>query len=140
MRDFWLCFVPLFVAVDAIGVLPMYLSLTEGLDPSRVRRVLLQSVATATAVALAFLGGGKALMTLLGITVADFMIAGGVLLFFQMWRLTPNYMFSEDTRLAQKLRTRTTNTTAEAPTKTALRPARSPTWAIAPLAIQLSNS
>jgi multiple antibiotic resistance protein len=81
MRDFWLCFVPLFVAVDAIGVLPMYLSLTEGLDPSRVRRVLLQSVATATAVALAFLGGGKALMTLLGITVADFMIAGGVLLF-----------------------------------------------------------
>lgn len=81
MKDFWLCFVPLFVAVDAIGVLPMYLGLTEGLDPSRVRRVLLQSVATATFVALAFLGGGKALLTLLGITVADFMIAGGVLLF-----------------------------------------------------------
>jgi multiple antibiotic resistance protein len=82
MHDFWLCFVPMFVAVDAIGVLPMYLGLTEGLDPSRVRRVLYQSVVTAAAVALAFLAAGRALLTLLGITVADFMIAGGILLFF----------------------------------------------------------
>lgn len=81
MKDFWLCFVPMFVAVDAIGVLPMYLGLTEGLEPSRVRRVLYQSIVTAAAVALAFLGAGKALLNLLGITVADFMVAGGILLF-----------------------------------------------------------
>ena len=31
MNTFWLCFVPLFVAVDAVGVLPMFLSLTDGL-------------------------------------------------------------------------------------------------------------
>ena len=55
MKDFLLCFVPLFVAVDAVGVLPMYLGLTEGLEASRVRRVLYQSVVTATAVALGFL-------------------------------------------------------------------------------------
>jgi len=82
MYDFWLCFVPMFVAVDAIGVLPMYLGLTEGLEPTKVRRALYQSVVTAAAVALAFLGAGKALLNLLGITVADFMIAGGILLFF----------------------------------------------------------
>jgi multiple antibiotic resistance protein len=81
MKDFWLCFVPMFVAVDAIGVLPMYLGLIEGLEPSRVRRVLYQSIVTSAAVALAFLGAGKALLNLLGITVADFMIAGGILLF-----------------------------------------------------------
>jgi multiple antibiotic resistance protein len=81
MENFWLCFVPLFVAVDAVGVLPMYLGLTEGLDRRRVQRVLSQSVVTATAVALGFLWAGKALLNLLGITVADFMIAGGVLLF-----------------------------------------------------------
>ncbi len=81
MKDFWLCFVPLFVAVDAMGVLPMYVGLTEGLDPSRVKRVLFQSIATAAAVALVFLVVGKGLLTLLGITVADFMIAGGTLLF-----------------------------------------------------------
>jgi len=81
MHDFWLCFVPLFVAVDAVGVLPMYLGLTEGLEPSRVRALLCQSMLTATAVALAFLFGGKALLEILGITVADFMVAGGILLF-----------------------------------------------------------
>ena len=81
MKEFWLCFVPLFVAVDAIGVLPMYIGLTEGLDSSRTQRVLLQSIVTATAVALVFLGVGKALLNLLGITVADFMIAGGLVLF-----------------------------------------------------------
>ena len=52
MKSFWLSFVPMFVAVDAVGVLPMYLGLTEGLEPSRVRRVLYQSIVTAAAVAL----------------------------------------------------------------------------------------
>ena len=81
MKLFWLCFVPLFVAVDAIGILPMFLSFTEGMDENRVHKVVYQSVITAMAVALFFLFAGKAILDMLGITVADFMIAGGVLLF-----------------------------------------------------------
>lgn len=81
MRNFWLCFVPLFVAVDAVGVLPMFLSLTEGIDPPAARRVVYQSVATAAVVAVLFLAVGTAVLRLLGITVADFMVAGGILLF-----------------------------------------------------------
>ena len=81
MQDFWLCFVPLFVAVDAIGVLPIYIALTDDLDPRIQRTVLVQSIATATAVSLVFLMFGPALLTFLGVTVADFMIAGGSLLF-----------------------------------------------------------
>jgi len=81
VKAFWLCFVPLFVAVDAVGVLPMFMSLTSGLDEDRRRRIVRQSVATAAGVALAFLGVGTGLLRLLGITVADFMIAGGILLF-----------------------------------------------------------
>jgi multiple antibiotic resistance protein len=81
MKEFWLCFVPLFVAVDAFGVLPMFIALTETLDPQRTRRVVVQSVITATAVALAFLSVGRLLLRLLGITIPDFMIAGGTLLF-----------------------------------------------------------
>jgi len=81
MKEFWLCFVPLFVAVDAIGILPMFMSLTQDIDPPRMRRIIYQSVITATAVALAFLAVGTAIMRLLGITVADFMVAGGILLF-----------------------------------------------------------
>lgn len=80
MSNFWLCFVPLFVAVDAIGILPMYVSLTEGIDPRRIRTVVFQSVITASLVALLFLWFGPALMRFLGITVSDFMIGGGILL------------------------------------------------------------
>jgi multiple antibiotic resistance protein len=81
VKEFWLCFVPLFVAVDAIGVLPMFVGLTEGLPRAQVRRITLQSVGVATVVGLAFLVAGKALLRMLGITVADFMVAGGALLF-----------------------------------------------------------
>jgi multiple antibiotic resistance protein len=81
MTKFLLCFVPLFVAVDAFGVLPMFMSLTEDIDKKQVRRIVLQSVATAMAVSIAFVAIGELLLRLLGITVADFMIAGGSLLF-----------------------------------------------------------
>ena len=81
MRLFWLCFVPLFVAVDAIGVLPMFMSLTQNIDSRRIRRVIYQSIVTATMVALIFLAIGTWVLKLLGITVGYFMVAGGILLF-----------------------------------------------------------
>ena len=55
MRIFILCFVPLFVAVDALGVLPLFIGLTDGLPSAQQRRVIVQSLATASAVALLFL-------------------------------------------------------------------------------------
>jgi len=81
MKGFWLCFVPLFVAVDAIGVLPLFLNLTQGMERIRRRRIVFQSVLTAGAVALVFMAMGKAILGYLGITIADFMVAGGGLLF-----------------------------------------------------------
>ncbi len=81
MREFMLCFVPLFVAVDAIGVLPFFLSLTDGMPADRLKKVVVQSVITAATVALVFLVFGPVLLRFMGITVADFMIAGGILLF-----------------------------------------------------------
>jgi multiple antibiotic resistance protein len=80
MREFWLCFVPLFVAVDAVGVLPLFVSLTDGLDGPKRRATILQSVVTASVVALVFIWFGPRLLEFLGITVADFLVAGGVLL------------------------------------------------------------
>lgn len=81
MGVFWLCFVPIFVAVDPIGVLPMYIGLVEGLEPARLKWLILKSVLTASAVSVLFLFAGAPLLAALGVTVADFMIAGGVLLF-----------------------------------------------------------
>lgn len=80
MQEFWLCLVTLFVAVDAIGVLPIFMSLTDGIDPRRLNRVILQSILTAGAVAVAFILAGVGLLRMLGIQVADFMVAGGLLL------------------------------------------------------------
>jgi multiple antibiotic resistance protein len=81
MKSFWLCFVPLFVAVDAIGVLPLFINLTEDIEAKKVRRIVLQSMITALIVALLFIAAGTAILRLLGVTVPDFMIAGGTLLF-----------------------------------------------------------
>ena len=81
MTDFLLCFVPLFVAVDPIGILPMYINLTQGVEKSRLRRLLAQSIATALIVALGFLAIGKLILYYLGISIADFMVSGGLLLF-----------------------------------------------------------
>jgi multiple antibiotic resistance protein len=69
------------MAVNVIGVLPMFMSFTEGLDRPKINRIIVQSVVTATIVAVIFLAVGKVILDLLGITVSDFMIAGGLLLF-----------------------------------------------------------
>jgi multiple antibiotic resistance protein len=80
-KVFWLCFVPLFVAVDAIGTLPIFMSLTEGLDGKNRIKVIVSSVITALFVGVLFLFVGDAILKMLGITVEDFMIAGGIILF-----------------------------------------------------------
>jgi len=76
-----LAFIPVFVAVDAIGVLPMFISLTRGIKGKERRKVLIQSFVTGISLALGFILIGKWLFSVLGITVHDFMIAGGVILF-----------------------------------------------------------
>jgi multiple antibiotic resistance protein len=81
MKSFWLCFVPLFVAVDAIGLLPLFINLTEGIEKKQIRKIIVQSMITALVVAIAFIAVGTGIFRFLNITVADFMIAGGTLLF-----------------------------------------------------------
>jgi multiple antibiotic resistance protein len=81
MKSFWLCFVPLFVAVDAVGLLPLFINLTEGMNKKTIRKIILQSMVTALLVALIFVAVGTGIFRLLNISVADFMIAGGSLLF-----------------------------------------------------------
>ena len=80
MWNFALAFVALFVAVDILGVIPLYLSLTGGLSADERRRLPRQSTLTATAVGLGFLLIGNAVFRVLGIGVADFQVAGGILL------------------------------------------------------------
>jgi multiple antibiotic resistance protein len=79
VSEFWLCFVPMFVAVDALGVLPLYLGLTERLSERERSSVVRQSVLTVALVAIAFLVGGSALLRALGVTqtIAGLSMAAG---------------------------------------------------------------
>jgi multiple antibiotic resistance protein len=81
MDGFWLCFIPLFVATDAVGSLPFYIGLTGRLTPGRFRALTIQSAATAVIVALGFLLAGNKILKFLGMAMSDFMIAGGIILF-----------------------------------------------------------
>lgn len=80
MKNFLMCFVPLFVAVDAIGVLPIFVSFTDKIECTKKSKVIFQSIITASIVALFFLWFGPVLLRFLDISISDFMIAGGVLL------------------------------------------------------------
>lgn len=77
----FLPFVPLLVAIDALGILPIFIALTSEMDSTERKRIIRQSVLTAFLVSLGFLGAGKSVFALLGISIADFKIAGGILLF-----------------------------------------------------------
>jgi multiple antibiotic resistance protein len=81
LQNIFLSFIPLFVAVDAIGVLPIFVSLTEGFDKKDRAQVIIQSMTTAVGLALGFVLVGKLVFRLLGIAMGDFMIAGGAVLF-----------------------------------------------------------
>lgn len=82
-----LTFIPIFVAVDAIGNIPLFISLTAGFPKKQMRKIIADSVTTATVVAILFMLIGKWVLRLIGITVTDFQIAGGILLFFISLRL-----------------------------------------------------
>ncbi len=79
--EIFLPFIPLFVAFDVLGILPIFVSLTSEMEPSERKRVIRQSTLTAFLVSIGFLGAGKTVFAILGISVSDFKIAGGILLF-----------------------------------------------------------
>ncbi|URA10105.1 MarC family protein [Thermospira aquatica] len=81
MENFWFCFIPIFVAIDPIGILPFYQSFTYSFSYTKKRSIAWQSVFTAFLVTIVFIFGGKPLLRYLGVSVGDFMIAGGSVLF-----------------------------------------------------------
>ncbi|MCM8770723.1 MAG: MarC family protein [Candidatus Omnitrophica bacterium] len=87
LNTFLLSFIPIFVAVDSIGNIPLFVSLVEGTTKKERRKIIVQSVTTATVVAVAFMFVGRWVLNFVGITISDFQIAGGALLFVISMRL-----------------------------------------------------
>ncbi len=81
MHTFLLCFLPLFVAMDIIGNLPVYMSLTSGLPHPAAHKVVRLAGITASIVGLLFIWFGGQIFTMLQISPDDFKISGGLVLF-----------------------------------------------------------
>ncbi len=80
---FALAFVPLFVAIDALALPPVIISLSEGLTIHERTKMVHIAILTALVVGLAFLFLGRLILTLMGISVGAFAIAGGAILMVQ---------------------------------------------------------
>lgn len=81
LGSFFLPFIPFLVAFEALGILPIFISLTGGMDLVERNRIARQSILIAFLISLGFLGFGKSVFALLEISVSDFKVAGGILLF-----------------------------------------------------------
>jgi len=81
LQEFGLTFVPLFVAMDAIGILAILVPLTQDMKVGERSRVVRLAMLTALGLGLGFVAIGKGIFLFLGIEVADFLVAGGLILF-----------------------------------------------------------
>lgn len=74
-------FVTLFVVVDPPGCVPIFSSLTNGASMAHRRAMALRSTAIAAVVLVLFALVGEPFLAALGISMAAFRIAGGVMMF-----------------------------------------------------------
>lgn len=80
MRPYIESFLPLFVAINPMGIIPLYLSVTEKLTTAERSRLTLQAMVTATALSVLILFAGQLIFSVLGITVNDLRVGGGLIL------------------------------------------------------------
>lgn len=75
------CFVTIWVVVDPIGSIPVFIAVTAGHE-ARIRRgIAIRAVAYATGILLFFVVVGQLLLDALAIPLPSFQIAGGIVLF-----------------------------------------------------------
>jgi len=80
IEKFLLAFIPVFVAIDPIGLVAIFMGLgSSASNEHRLRQAFL-GIFTALLVAIGFIFLGKIIFGALGITVADFQVGGGLIL------------------------------------------------------------
>src|SRR5213595_979478 len=80
MAKFFLAFIPVFVAVDPIGLVAIFIGLGTSASSEHRKRQAFLGIFTALCIAVGFIFLGKIIFSALGITVADFQVAGGLIL------------------------------------------------------------
>lgn len=80
-QDLYREFVTLFVVIDPIGTVPVYLFATANVPHRLHRRFALHAMGIATLVLMGFLVAGQLVLETLGLRLGSFQIAGGIVLF-----------------------------------------------------------
>lgn len=75
-------FVTILVTIDPPGLAPLFLAVTRGMTRDQRRQVSIRSSIIAFAVLALFALAGAAILSVFGITLPAFRVAGGFLLFF----------------------------------------------------------
>ena len=73
--------ISLFAVINPIGTIPLFASMTQKMQKVERNRVLKTTVITASALLMIFAVAGTQILSIFGITISSFMIAGGILLF-----------------------------------------------------------
>lgn len=73
--------IALFVIIDPIGTIPLFAVITEKMQKTERNAVSKTAVITAGLLLIIFAVAGTHILSLFGITISSFMIAGGILLF-----------------------------------------------------------
>jgi multiple antibiotic resistance protein len=74
-------FVTIFIVVDPVGLVPLYLGLTAHIPAPQKKRIIVKAVFISFIVLSLFIFLGKWILAALGIKTGAFFIAGGVMLF-----------------------------------------------------------
>ncbi|WP_164658748.1 MarC family protein [Tropicibacter sp. Alg240-R139] len=81
MQDFIERFVTLWVVIDPIGTVPVFIAVTAGIDAAARRKTAFQAALVSAGVLLFFLLFGQVLIDALDIGLNSFQVAGGIVLF-----------------------------------------------------------
>src|SRR5512142_2426071 len=80
LHSFSMSFIAIMVALDAPGILPIFISITEGVGAKERKTIVRQSILTALLITIGFAFLGSIIFSAILITVEDFMVAGGIVL------------------------------------------------------------
>ena len=73
-------FLPLFVAINIPGILPLYIGMTETFSADDRRQLLVRALLAAFVLAVLMLFAGQVIFDTLGITLNDLRVGGGLIL------------------------------------------------------------
>lgn len=85
LEFFLLVFTSLFTVIDPVGLLPIYIAMTEHLEERHAKRVAYKAALTAFIVLLVFMLMGQLIFNFFNISINSLKVVGGVIFFVLGW-------------------------------------------------------